>query len=141
MHYVNKTIPLATILVEEDGLVVATEEGERLLSVYSGSPLAASVVSTDLGLSVPADHLIEAELSRDSTYVYFCEQQRKEIDICNPFVYSVLDGVTYPVTLNGSKYEPAASRHFSAWSAQGILSVNGYESVSGETPWQLQSER
>lgn len=128
----------ASVRIESDGLVVVTENGERLLSARKNSPaLAASVIA-----SVPqpgfAEKIIEAELSRDSEYVYFCEQLVATDENCSSYVYNIDEDVIYPVIVDGEPYVPTISSHSSAWSPSGYLNIGGYMSASIETPWILQ---
>ncbi len=127
----------ASIRIEPAGLVVVSEAGKRLLSARKNSPYVASAISADPqpGFAVK---IIEAELSRDSRFVYFCEQLEDEAQSCVAYVYSIADDVLHPLKVRGSEYGPQILTHTSAWSQDGNLMVDGFLSTSPETPWELQ---
>ncbi len=127
----------ASIRVEPAGLVVVSEAGKRLLSARKDSPYLASVISAEPqpGLAVK---IIEAELSRDSRFVYFCEQLTPDSQSCTAYVYSIADDVLHPLQVRDAGYEPQIVTHTSAWSQDGNLMVDGFISSSAETPWELQ---
>lgn len=127
----------ASVRIESDGLVVVTDDKERLLSARKSSPHLASVITSAAqpGLAVK---VIEAELSRDSEYVYFCEQLTDDAENCSAYIYSIDEDVLHPVVVAGEDYEPNISSHTSAWSPNGYLNIGGYMSASIETPWILQ---
>jgi len=129
--------PTASLRVEDDGLVLATQDKERLLTARKSSPLVASLIQAGPTPGF-AEKLTEAELSRDSEYVYFCEQLTPEAESCDAYVYSVNDDVLYPVQINGEVYTPNNASHVSAWSPAGYLTIGEYQSASTETPWILQ---
>ncbi len=126
---------VASIRVEKDGLVVVAEGLQRLLSARK-SAFSASVISSSPAPGF-AERLVEAELSRNNKFVYFCEQLDMESETCDPYVYSLENDTVYSVTLNGEKYFPAIGGHSSAWSPVGYLSINEYTSASPDTPWIL----
>ena len=125
----------ASLHIEADGLVVVTPEGERLLSARKTPELAASVIASKPGYAVK---LTEAELSRDSKYVYFCEQLSSDTETCDPYVYSLSEDVLHPVKVGGEDYKPVNETHHSAWSPAGFLTLDGHISTSIAEPWVLQ---
>lgn len=127
----------ASIRVEPAGLVVVSESGKRLLSARKDSLYLANAISSEPqpGLAV---RVVEAELSRDSRFVYFCEQLAVDAQSCGAYVYSVADDVLRPLKVRGSGYAPSIVTHTSAWSQDGNLMVDGFISGSPETPWELQ---
>jgi len=127
----------ASIRIEPAGLVVVSEAGKRLLSARKDSPYLASVISSEAqpGLAVK---IVEAELSRDSRFVYFCEQLQAEAQSCVAYVYNIASDVLHPLKVRGAVYEPQIVTHTSAWSQDGNLMVDGFISSSPLTPWELQ---
>ena len=127
----------ASVQIRPEGLVVVTNEGERMLSARRSSPFLANVISSkpEPGIS---EQIVEAELSRDSKFVYFCEQLTKSAQDCNAYVYSVDQDILHPLQVRGEQYSPQIVTHTSAWSAESNLMVDGFNSVSPETPWLLE---
>ena len=121
---------------EDAGLVVVTEDLERLLSARRSSSLMANVISSG-AQSGFAVSIVEAEISRDGQFVYYCEQQSTDSDSCVAYVYSVVDDIIHPVQVDGSHYNPKSEGHMSTWTPAGYLNLEAYRSVSANTPWVL----
>ena len=128
----------ATLRVEEAGLVVVTEDRERLLSARKSSALAANALGAVTNQPGFAERLVEAELSRDGSFVYFCEVLDYSSDTCDAYVYDVALDTVYPVQLGAEVYRPSADLHRSIWTEAGYLVVDQYRSISTEKPWLLQ---
>lgn len=122
--------------LEETGLVAVTEDLERLLSAHRSSPLAANVVGATPEPGM-AHSLVEAELSRDGAYVYFCEALTADAQTCDPYVYDVAADTLHPVRVNGTDYYPQIDEHRSSWTPSGYLTVNQFRSISPGMPWLL----
>jgi hypothetical protein len=130
-------VKATTLRVEETGLVLVTEDLERLLSARKSSPLAANALTAanEPGF---AERLVEAELSRDGKFAYFCEVLNESDTTCDAYVYDVEMDTIYPVKVNDTVYRPETETHRSSWSSSGNLIVDQFHSVSTSRPWILQ---
>lgn len=126
-----------TLRMEEAGLVLVSEDLERLLSARKSSPLVASAITAanEPGF---AESLVEAELSRDGKFAYFCEVLNEEDATCDAYVYDVALDSLYPVQVRGEVYQPQITSHRSSWTPAGYLTVDQFRSVSTDKPWLLQ---
>lgn len=130
------SVPQTAIYLDETGLYVSSPQTTQLLSVNQASPLMANAV---FGAPTSGVHyrLIDAELSRDRDFVYFCEQLTETAQTCDPYVFSIQDGILHEVTVNDVVYPSSVANHTSSWSSDGKLQLDGYISASSETPWEL----
>lgn len=126
----------ATIVADKEGLSLSTRDGDKLLSV---SKQILKEEGMDVSKPTPGifEVIIDAELSRDSRFAYFCEQLQEGDQTCNPYVYSVEQDVLFPLKLNGDAFRPDIVTYKATWTEDGLLNVNGHISVSSETPWVL----
>lgn len=132
---VEVTAKPSSLVIDHRGLVLVTDEEEILLATRKSYAQTANVIA---GTREATHKLIEAELSRDGMYAYFCEQVDESDEVCSAYVYSVKKDIMYPLQIDREIYTPNIDEHFSAWSAGGYLMVDGYSSVSSNTPWLLQ---
>lgn len=124
----------STLTVDNVGLHYYGPDGERLLSAYR-TPEHDGVIPQ--GTSGVVEKIIDAEISRDGQFAYFCEQVDPADDTCAAFVYSATEDIIRPLQTAEEVIKPAIANHFSVWSASGYLMVNGRSSVAPETPWLL----
>lgn len=129
---------LSTILIVDDtGLRVSVDGEERLLTVSRASAYGAGVLTSQTGFFY---QLVDAELSRDGAYVYYCEQIDNTSDVCDAYVYDVATETLHPVELDDAPFQPRSVEHTSTWSASGDLSVNFFTSRDPGTPWRLYTD-
>jgi hypothetical protein len=124
-----------TVGFNEDGLYAITPQGERIISA-NRNVLSASAVESLPGYFY---NIIDAEPSRDGSFVYFCEQLTEESESCDSYVYSVAADTLYRVTVDGEAYSPAIAGHNSMWGTQNELSINGALTMDLSHPWLLES--
>jgi hypothetical protein len=124
-----------SVNVGSDGLYLVTGERERLLSANRNA-LSASV---QLAAAEPGFfyQIVDAEASRDGSYVYYCEQLTEEAANCDPYVYVIADDTLYRVKSDGQLLYPISSSHESMWSGESTLIVNGFVALDAERPWEL----
>lgn len=121
--------------IDSDGLFVSTPEENQLLTVNRETYSANTINS----VPTPGMHVavIDAELSRDESFAYFCEQLDEAVTTCDPYVYSLSEHTLHPVTINGEEVHPEISGHSSAWTTDNRLYLNGALSDSTQEPWVL----
>ena len=120
-----------------DGLSAITSERKIYLSANKNA-LSSAVIGSS---NVPGFHykIIGAEVSRNGKFVYFCEQLNSDSVMCDPYVYSLSDGMLHTVKLDGVKFQPIIANHDSSWTIDNFLRIQGSQSVSAESPWLLQT--
>ena len=128
---------ILSVAVTSEGLSAVTSLKSVLLTANKSSLGSAVIGSTN----TPGFYaeIIEAEVSRDGRFVYFCEQLGKLDTYCDPYVFSLSDEMLHKVTLNDEVFAPDSETHSSFWSDENQLSVNGAFSSDIEKPWKLGS--
>lgn len=117
----------------EEGLFAITEDKERILSADKHS--SDTTVSERTSGFFHA--MIDAEVSRDGEYVYFCEQLMAEDFSCDPYVYSLDQDTLFPVTFEGEHIKPLILSHDSTWTEDNALVLNSAASLDSSEPWKL----
>ncbi len=86
---------------------------------------------------MPEAHLDihQAVVRTDGTYVFFCAETVTSNGACEPRVFAMDDFRVYRVEAAGQTgtLEPAELEV--TWLANGALAINGFTSVSSDTPW------
>ncbi len=126
---------VTSISFGDDGLYAVTPAGNILLSVNK-SALEASVIGATRN-SGYYFAIVDAEASRDGKFVYFCEQLMENDTTCDPYVYDLQGDILHKVSQNGEAISSDVKTHASAWDENGMLSLNGNQSVSNAKPWEL----
>ncbi len=119
----------------DDGLYASTPTGSFLLSVKKstlGASLLASAETSGYHYAI-----VDAEVSRDGKFAYFCEQLSEQSKTCDGYVYSIDEDMLHKVTLGESVYAPTVDQHVSSWSEEGLLTVSGNNSLNSTEPWSL----
>ena len=126
---------ITSVSFGDDGLYASTPSKSFLLSLKKVST-GASVIGA---IEIPGYHssVIDAEVSRDGKFAYFCEQLSEENKTCDGYVYSIDDDMLHKITLDGSTYLPTIDQHVSSWSEDGLLTVSGNNSLDSTKPWSL----
>ncbi len=129
---------IVSAVIEGDGLRVTFANGERLLSARNlkAESQVASVIASS-GTSGIHHAIVDAEISRNNKFVYFCEQLTVNAETCDPYIYEVEKDVLHHVTLNGEVFSPQIENHTSSWSPAGALAVDFNLSKNTEEPWSL----
>ena len=101
--------------LDNEGLVVIKNNQRTLLSLKDNG-------------EVPPEEGVHASIvaysaSPDNSKVYFCEQPTVEDDSCRPYIYSVEDGIVYPVTVNGERVAFPVENHNVSWNEAGELVI------------------
>ena len=105
---------------------IATDK-EGLILIHNGERTLLSAVETASTDSLLQDGVHVAisdySLSPDQSHVYFCEIPFAESDSCRPYLYSIDDGVVYPVEIQGERVAFATVGQEVTWSEDGALIV------------------
>ena len=104
------------VFVAEDaeGLVVIKNNKRTLISVKNNGDLPP-----EEGTYISVVY----KISPDQEKIYFCEQPLEESDTCRPYIYSIEDNITYPVTINGERVAFSINDHSVEWSEEGELLI------------------
>jgi hypothetical protein len=118
-----------------DGLSAITSERKIFLSANKNVLSGAVIGSSD----VPGFHyaIVGAEVSRNGKFVYFCEQFNSDSVMCDPYVYSLSDGMLHTVKRDGAEFQPVIADHNSSWTIDNFLRIQGAQSINAESPWLL----
>lgn len=128
IHHMKTAVSLA-----EEGLFAITQERKRILSANS-NVLEASAIAA-LGNSGFHYAIIDAEVSPNGQFVYFCEQLIPEAQTCDAYIYGVEADALFEVSLEGERFQPMVIEHESVWNEGNLLFTDGAVSVSSEVPW------
>lgn len=126
---------ISKILIGENGLFAESNGYERLLSVDIAT-LPATAIS-GFGEDGYFYKVIDALVSEDGQYAYYCEQQKKGDTTCRSFVYSLADDTLHFVKVNGKRYESPIDNHRAAWGKDSVLTLDEAVSSSSSEPWLL----
>lgn len=126
---------ILSVSIGDDGLYAVTEAQSIFLSANKNALGSTVIGSAD----TPGFHfaVLNAEVSPDGNYVYFCEQLSQSNTTCDPYVYALSDGALHVVKVNGVKLTPEILTHNSSWSGSNTLTVNGNVSTDQQKPWVL----
>ncbi len=133
----TSTDKILSVTTDSEGLSAVTSKKSIILSAKKSTLDSSVIGSTEL----PGYHvaIIDAEVSRDGSFVYFCEQLSTESDTCVAYVYELSSDILHKVSIDGTVYTPAVTEHTSSWSDANVLSVDGAFSVIASQPWFLVS--
>lgn len=118
----------------KDGLFAITPTYERLLSADKNS-FSATVANSIQNTPGFYYAIVDAEVSRNGKFVYFCEQNDETAKYCLPYVYSLSDDSLHVVKRGGGTYKSPVDGHTSSWSEDNSLVLNGMVSEDNQTPW------
>ena len=133
VHHMETTVSLA-----EEGLFAISQERKRILSA-NRNYLEANVVEA-LGETGLHYAIIDAEVSPNGKFIYFCEQLTSLDDTCGAFVYSVGADTIYEVSLDSERFRPIVADHESVWNEGNLLLTEGAVSVNADVPWVMTAE-
>jgi len=129
---------ILSVTTDSEGLSAVTSKGTIILSAKK-STLESSVIGS---VDVPGYHtaIIDAEVSRDGNFVYFCEQLSEENETCGAYVYALASKILHRVSIDAITYAPAIKDHTSSWSDTNLLNVDAGISADAIKPWLLVSK-
>jgi len=123
--------PDVRVYVNETGLIFDNGQEQQVVSALSIPTEGAALAEGDTVV------IVNYSLSKDSQYVYFCEQPSLSAQSCIPYVYSVAENTLHPVTVEGERVAFDSATHDATWNTQGRLIADNYASVDSSTPWEL----
>ena len=100
-----------------------------------GANVIASNATSGFYSTIVAD-----TLSKNSQFVYFCEQQKSDAKDCAAYVYSLADDTLHRVKVNGKSYDPIIEGHTALWNDDTTLVLNGITSTDAIKPWNFTME-
>jgi hypothetical protein len=101
--------------LDNEGLVLIKNNKRILLSLKNNGEVAPAE-------GVHAS-IVTYSASPDNSKIYFCEQPTVDSDSCRPYIYSVDDGIVYPVTVKGERVAFPVEGHAVSWNEGGELVV------------------
>lgn len=122
---------------DDEGLY-AIYQGEKIILTAKKDVLGASAIATE---EIPGfyHYVLEAVLSPNGQFVYFCEQLSEEAVTCDPYVFALSDGILHKVTVDGEVYRSSNQDHTISWLDDNRLVLNNMVSNAAITPWSLMS--
>jgi hypothetical protein len=124
---------ISDIGTDDDGLYVTVGGYKRTISSYR-SLLPASVIESTELVGYAAAHFTPV-VSNDGWSAFYCEQEEESSADCTPYVYSLFDDTIHTVRLNGEVAPLNIGQYTVSWTDENRLSINGFASVSSDTPW------
>lgn len=126
-----------TMGMDDEGLFVVTDGAKRYLSINKSSLSANAIASTPVAGIY--ESIVDAKVSPDGKFAYYCEQLDASLETCDPYIYSFSDDVLYPVTVDGGKYVPTVADHIMTWFGESTVVFDGLSSVDPLMPWKLET--
>jgi hypothetical protein len=112
--------------IENAGLFATIEGKKRVIS--------ATALPETIG---PGFHyaIVDAIVSPDHHFLYYCAQFRPQDDICTPFVYEAATDTVHPVKVSGDNVTVPVATVSGSWTPAGKLTISGHTSVQHDQPW------
>jgi len=133
------TAEVPSEVVEEKARLSTTLTGLFLDLGDSSRLLSANALSAAVAPSAGFhETIIDASLSGDGAYAYFCEQHTAVNGVCHPFVYNAATDSVFALTLEGTKITLDTQGNKAVWLSDGRLQIQGLTSIDAKRPWLMQ---
>lgn len=123
----------SSILLNKSGLFY-TKNGNMQILTANAASLGSALVDLEPTSGFHYE-VIEALLSPNDQYVYFCEQLLSSVPECNPFIYDTEKNVIHTVYLPDGSRSVDLDGYAASWLEDGKLQVGDFVSSSSDQPW------
>lgn len=126
--------------IEEQGVEVYFKDDDLFVNV-GGEEQPVSAKLNERVTPGPGFHVSipDFQLSPDGKYLYYCEQQQLQENMCHEYLYVVGEHVLRPLEFGGKSLTSSIAQANFEWSGIGVIASDAYVSVSPQTPWILTS--
>lgn len=126
------------VALKEDGLFAKTALFERMLSAKQTGQSASLIAAS--GTSGFYFNILDAQVSLNGKFVYFCEQLTEEAESCDPYVYDLASDSLHRVKVNGEKVTLPLTPHSTIWTSENLIDLSTAISSDAQSPWNLEAK-